>query len=873
MPHRFPGLETLGVMHPHWHSASPEIQRRLISLYLLSLTSASFKDTASLTATMAFESELHYVRSPQDVAAVLRWGLRHLRLDGDSFGNESGDWTWYHTFAEAERAASYPPEAFSKLLIPQLPAAHTELLLATLDIISSLSTRGDANGSSGSKLSKLFGLWLLISERSVQGDDWTAFYDRWARAGRILEHLFLARIRNDAPNLPRRLTDLIEHYPYDHVSDFPKDDLLPRPRFSTRQYDALFVRLDTEYAAALKPKSHPLRLIADALRAECTNESVTAEDDSLWDAIKKASLIFDASEGPSDAAPAEPIPIFSNVFSDETIRLLSLIPVDVSDKEKSAPTFVLQSPISLGLQRSFSLPETPLSPVSADHGPPPSVRQAHVAPILIANNSTAPTTASPDTPADWLQFSSQGFGAIPDSRDFIAKLWDDDIEVTVPPAPLSRKSSRRAHSRRSSVDTARMSVPPLPAPPPPPISKTTLIAKIKLDEAFIDFWADSLLDPISKRWPPFVLCQLKPLPSSATFSPPTPTWLVIEQRLVSLVPVSPVKEEAETTVPPARPRASSPRPSLRTESSRLSAAFSIASKRFTFFTGGSNDPKSPQDRTARLPQVGEFGEVANVIGDDALAKESREEAGAKVDVGVGAALVVDAAALTVAGAAAAAVAATHEEIAQTPKENVFSAPVLEIARSELAGVSVPKADLVKDEPRHAATTQNGPAQDIHQDEEHRELDLETAATQGPGGADAAMVSSVDSKPVETYSQLPVTEAEITQLEQETVPVVPQMAGRAKAAPPEPETIPLESAPVLEPPAPEPSTAPVVDYATPDEEKDAIFVVSEPVILDGPPMEEPKFSGGPPAETMQALRRARQFRYLFQCPLLLLLRNP
>jgi hypothetical protein len=193
-----PGLETLGVMHPHWYSASPEVQQRLISLYILSLASTGPNDATSPTSPTApatFEYELQYTCSPHDVAGILRWGLRHVKLDGDSFGKDSGDWTWYNTFAEAERTSSYPPDAFSKFLIPRLPTAHTELLLATLDIISSLSARGEANGSSGSKLSKFFGLWLLTCEDSTKVDDWSAFYDRWDRAGRILEHLFLARIR------------------------------------------------------------------------------------------------------------------------------------------------------------------------------------------------------------------------------------------------------------------------------------------------------------------------------------------------------------------------------------------------------------------------------------------------------------------------------------------------------------------------------------------------------------------------------------------------------------------------------------------------------------------------------------------------------
>ena len=126
----FLGLDTLGIMHPHWYSASLEVQHRLISLYILSLASNSAATAAptasptSLTTSATFESQLHYAHSPHDVAAVLRWGLRHLKLDGASFGRESGDWTWYNTFVAAERTGSFPSDAFSKSLIPQLPPSH-----------------------------------------------------------------------------------------------------------------------------------------------------------------------------------------------------------------------------------------------------------------------------------------------------------------------------------------------------------------------------------------------------------------------------------------------------------------------------------------------------------------------------------------------------------------------------------------------------------------------------------------------------------------------------------------------------------------------------------------------------------------------------
>jgi len=182
-------------MHPHWYSASPDIQRRLISLFIQSLAPKSPISTLSPTNSTfvsAFESEIASARSPHDVAAVLRWGLRHLRLEGNSFGKDDA---WYKIFFDAERSSGYPSTAFSTQLAPQLPGPHLELLVATLEILSSLAAHAEANGISGSKLSKFFGLWLLTVHRAEDKDDWPTFYTRWERMGCILEHLFLSRIR------------------------------------------------------------------------------------------------------------------------------------------------------------------------------------------------------------------------------------------------------------------------------------------------------------------------------------------------------------------------------------------------------------------------------------------------------------------------------------------------------------------------------------------------------------------------------------------------------------------------------------------------------------------------------------------------------
>ena len=598
------------------------------------------------------------------------------------------------------------------------------------------------------------------------------------------------------------------------------------------------MRLDTEYTGALKPKSHPLRLIADALRAQLTGESATPEDVGLWDVIKKASLISHTVEGSNDAALEEPVPVFSNIFSDETIRLLSLIPLDVSDKDKPAPTFILQSPISPGRPSSFSRPESPLSPVQADRGRSPPSGHVHIAPSLTANNSTAPTTAL-ETPTDWLQFSSNGFGAIPGTRDLVATLWDNDVEVTAPPpAPLSRKSSRRTrsrsrHSRRSSFDSPQTPVPPLPTVPAISTSKTTLIAKIKLDEAFIDFWADSLLDPISRRWPSFVLCQLKSLPTSASSATPTPAWLVIEQRFVRVVPAPVVNEDVETTVPPARPRASSPRP----ESSRLSAAFSIASKRFGFFAGGSSDPKSPKEKMAPLPQVGESGDGA------AEEVEKSEEAGAEgsVDQGAVPALTrADATALAVVGAATATVAAAQEEVTQKPGVNDLPAGTAEAAPSELAGVSAPKADeLVKDEQTHSATTQEDLVHDSHHDDEQYELKSETIPAPSPAGADPLVSPPEMGELVKTETE-PRAEAETALPEPTSAPSIPYFAGISEGPPARAEAAP-----------PEPSVVPVVEEAASVEGIVTASAVPEPAISHASVLEESKSANAPAAEPTPA----------------------
>ncbi|KAH0834127.1 hypothetical protein J3R83DRAFT_11417 [Lanmaoa asiatica] len=551
------GLETLGIMHPHWFSSSPDVQRKLISLFIRSLTPQSRITTLSPTptsATSAFENELHYTRSPHDVAAVLRWGLRHLSLENGHFGKDGTEWAWYNVFFHAERNASYPPKGFSELLLPQLPASHIELLTATLILVSSLASHAEANSISGSKLSKFLGVWLLVATRAEQSDDWNRFYARWERAGRIMEHLFLARLREESfvQCLPTRLQELVKYYPYNKGSLATEDGLFSRPRFSTRQYDALFIRVETLLMhGAEQPKQHLIQLLLEAFQLPTENPS---------------------GEGPQ----------FTRIFVDETIQLLSLILAD--NNVPTSPT-LLASPITkvMSRKRSSSLTKA----------------LERNAPRSSANNGSTPVSPiSPSSPmiTDWAQFSLSGFGDNP-TTPLVALLdQDDDIEVTQP--RISRKSSRQRGKsrsrRRRSEDREPPDTPPSSQSKPEPIH----LHVIQIDEAFIDFWSDAIVDPISANWPTFVICGLKQIPGAEQ----PIRWLVIEQTYIHQQPPRVPSPEGH--------RGRSPRPSFRSDISgfRINSMFSSARKRLSVFSKSTTD-LDPKKLGGKNPIAGELGEV------------------------------------------------------------------------------------------------------------------------------------------------------------------------------------------------------------------------------------------------------------------------
>lgn len=598
-------------MHPHWYSSSVDVQRRLISLFIHSLAPKS-PYVVLAPSSSAFENEVGFTRDPHDVAAVLRWGIRHLQLENDSFGIDD---QWYKIFFDSESNKQHPEHAFSEILAPLIPPSHFELLKTTFEILSSLAAHAEANSTSGGKLSKLFGLWLLAAQRVEEKDDWSTFYDRWERSGRILEHLFLSRIRFVArtlshflpghlplvplfffshrdqaliERLPVRLLELVQHYPYSKLNS-SETDLLPRPRFSTRRYDALLVRLETELPAkVIKPAHKPLLLLLEALNAEIFATASTLTE--VWGVIRDAGKDAEASSPGSHPGPGK-------ILSDDSLRLLSLIPIEGDNSEQAFTLFTQDTRTGRSGRPSPSASDQETSTVASHSRPTPN-------PVSL---TSSPIAASP---TDWNQFTNTGFSETsPIAKPFKLTLFDTkDVEKTKPRPVSPKRGVRSAISPsrgRKSLDSAAAKIVGTPHPskskssdPPKKVnllSKTTQVSLVQLDEAFIDFWSDSLLDPVSSNWPLFIICKLKQSLTGVEVDGKRIEWVIIEQIYATPPqPAGAASAESHTTTegpPGRRPRGSSPK-------SFASGTLASTKKRFSFFGGSSSSNAASLDGLA-----------------------------------------------------------------------------------------------------------------------------------------------------------------------------------------------------------------------------------------------------------------------------------
>ena len=374
-------------------------------------------------------------------------------------------------------------------------------------------------------------------------------------------------------------------YPYTASPDPTMDGLLTRPRFSTRRHDALFLRVEAVYADNVQIQSFrsPVGIFADALKSESGSDSGTHF--YLWEQVKAAAI----SDSDDRSLPT--------ILSDDTINLLSLISTDPKEQ------------VLLGTFGAASTLVTPLSPVT--EAPLSTTRNGNGVSVPIRQPEIPCDTPQP--PKDWAEFSSAGFGEITISKNFASTLLDKDVEVTEPPVQRNSNKRKQIRSTVSAKTSAEFSS-PAPQPDATPelgTPKFFLAATeiVQLDEAFVDFWRDAVMDPVSDDWPKFVVGELKhsltPHPTSTSFeseaSPVGPiNWIIIEERLrrPTPPPTPIIPHEASSgglkVGPTLLKKAPPPRPSFGDKKGSLSATF----KRFTLFGSSRDDLMEDVDSTA-----------------------------------------------------------------------------------------------------------------------------------------------------------------------------------------------------------------------------------------------------------------------------------
>lgn len=379
--------------------------------------------------------------------------------------------------------------------------------------------------------------------------------------------------------MPRRLLDLVKQYPFPGAAGSANDPFLPSPRFSTRKYDTLLIRIRSEKTADAK-RIHPLDLLEDVMVADIEPES-TAGVASLIEELRKANE-HDGS-GPT------------KILADESIQLLTLIPAEAARKLNPITMFSLPPEITDSRSRSASVGEVKPPVVNGSNpvngASAVAAAAARSSPDLVADGKPAP---------DWQQFSTAGFGQVdtiinrPLALSLRGPVEAKPAATTPAPTPTSPPKRKEAATPKKKPQPAEPAMSPVAeAPPPQPQPRAVTIhhaSVIQVDEAFIDFWSDSLLDPEpTAKWPTFTVCNLKnaiaqPAATGAGDNVTTQSisWVIIEHSYgAPAPPMSPVSE-----------RPASPSPSIQTDtttrSKRLFGSLSPTKKRFKLFSSGSS---------------------------------------------------------------------------------------------------------------------------------------------------------------------------------------------------------------------------------------------------------------------------------------------
>ena len=427
--------------------------------------------------------------------------------------------------------------------------------------------------------------------------------------------------------MPTRLTELVVQYPYVRGATPANDVFLP-PRVSSRNFDALLVRVETEFSSSRdQVHCHPLRFLKDALAADVV--AGKSELSTLWEKIRNAG---------NDENLVSPggLPGLGQVFADETIRYLTLIPGDHPLKRVASSTLSVPRAQQIPTRRYVSSPGSSETVGNDRALNGTTVTNGHREPP-----SSLPTTAKSVLPTDWAQFSSAGFSNLSAPLPLASTLFGQDVEKTNPPLRKTSRHSMISSPSRSpseihkSPDMAYQRRPSDPSQSESPIklaSRSYPLSVVEIDEAFIEFWVDALLDPVASIWRKFIICKLRPSLSELSVEQKRVQYVVVEQvfvpKPVPQVPTievaysQPIEMARAMSLDKSTVASSLGRLSINSERSRFFGLFSSSSGRHSSYgspiafmnTRGSNNSNSNSNsnsrkKTSSAHHVSDVGEV------------------------------------------------------------------------------------------------------------------------------------------------------------------------------------------------------------------------------------------------------------------------
>ncbi|BGO95255.1 hypothetical protein NBRC10512_002595 [Rhodotorula toruloides] len=544
------GLTILGLFRPFRAAESLPAQRKLCLLFLDYMaefdaapsSSDSIRGSEASKAVLlhAFKEELRYA-NVHDVAAVLRWGLRHFSSSPSFSGSPTPSVDWYTSFLRRSSSfsPSHPPHSFSAFLLPSLPPASQALLLSTLTLLQAVAANAQHNAMTARRLCRSFGIYLFGMSPSSGSSSFDDLYNAWREAGDALEGCLKAFLREQT-DLPPRLQELIDDYPawvaakMSGSSEGGRKVRVVKVEVESkgewRQVGEAEVNdQQTGFVASGrgadgptdKPaRRRPVEILLAAIEADpLAGDVATDEAASAW-----SRIVERAKKGGADSGATA-------VLEDEVIRVLELLNLDQPTTADDA------------------------DPFTGDGSPRPRVRSLFsdrrsssfgTFSNFSTGNLLAPSPSQRTITPTWNDFKQTGFAAteLDAANEFGLYNPETDGRFTKP-AQLPRKVVEPEH-------------------------RIVGVSICEVDEEFPDVWIDTLGESTSTSapvagWPSLVVAPLQP----AVVSQEGDSKRMIDHLVIY-----------EKLLPPAqKPAPFAPRPSLPSTASQpgVHRAFSTAS--------------------------------------------------------------------------------------------------------------------------------------------------------------------------------------------------------------------------------------------------------------------------------------------------------